>query len=154
MVTTDPRDLIADGRKYDEAMTPGPWTQGQAGPCNVVHFDGDDIDGVATVGSGTNRRGIAWIRNNLRALLDGYAAALDDNERLRSQAKRIDEGERRVLADHDELTAEVERLRERIHYLETACRSGVIALRTYNAESATAADLERAASGPTTKVES
>jgi hypothetical protein len=32
-----------------EAATPGPYELGEAGACNVVRFDGDDITGVAFV---------------------------------------------------------------------------------------------------------
>jgi len=55
---TAARKLIAEGRKHDEAF--------------------DDEDGNC----------ISWLRNNLRALLDGYEAALDQ---IKSDRALIDE---------------------------------------------------------------
>lgn len=60
------RELIAEGRKHDEAMTDAPWSRG-------------DRRIYPTSGS-NDSAGIAWMRTNLRALLDGYAAALDEIE--------------------------------------------------------------------------
>lgn len=87
------RKLIEEGRKHDERMTNGPWIE------EFFYRDGDDLIKphrwrIFLVGHDnprTNSRdcdwnkhdaaGIAWMRTNLRAILDGYAMALDAAER-------------------------------------------------------------------------
>ncbi len=72
------RALIVEGLRHDAEMTKSPWEQGLAGNANTVHFDGDDITGVATVPRVSNVTGIVWLRNNARELLEGYTRALDE----------------------------------------------------------------------------
>lgn len=79
--STAARALIAAGRKHDEAMTSGPWC-GSSGFVRMPNGDyswcqeSDEQDGLV------NAAGIAWMRTNLRALLDGYVAALAEVDRL------------------------------------------------------------------------
>lgn len=97
-MTTDPRALIAEGRKHDEAMTAAPWTfdepSAPAGSVDIVGVrlledgravptdeHGDPIvvaEWVAQCDPHRDAAGIAWLRTNLAALLDGYASALDE----------------------------------------------------------------------------
>lgn len=104
------RELIAEGRKHDEAMTQGNAVAGlyrsdlideqvaqfreahaeHAGaPMHVVAVAESfsvpiwvSATCIATTGNGphgaADAAGIAWMRTNLRALLDGYAAALEE----------------------------------------------------------------------------
>ena len=102
---TDARKLIADGRKHDEAMTDGPWEwddddgmlkQPDSRSWRGLRIDGDLVAFGAPTGEGDHRicmmdgdsSGIVWLRNNLRALLDGYEAALDQ---IKSDRALIDE---------------------------------------------------------------
>jgi hypothetical protein len=62
------RDLAA-------AATPGPWQEGMAGTSNVVHFDGDDITGVASA----RPHNAAFIA---AASPTTVIALLDDNDQL------------------------------------------------------------------------
>jgi hypothetical protein len=83
------RQLIAEAREDDAAMTPAPWELGTAGDCDLVSFVGDDAIGVAGVCCANHRangNGIARTRNNLAALADQLEAALAEVERLRAPA--------------------------------------------------------------------
>jgi hypothetical protein len=92
MNTTDEaRALIAEARQHDEAMTEAPWVHHQ-----VINGNGEvgydavrdpngrtiayDSDGSESDFEECNARGIAWLRTNLRALLDVATAALEENE--------------------------------------------------------------------------
>jgi hypothetical protein len=96
---TDPdaaRALIAEGQGHDAAMTRDEWeARGQeVWSLDVDHPDYDMR--LAVVGrvptephapvnqrdAPANTAGIAWLRNNLRPLLDALEAALVENERL------------------------------------------------------------------------
>lgn len=72
--TKDPRELIAEGRKHD------------------TRFRDRDLTGVDVAGT-------VWLRNNLRALLDGYAAALDENDRTRAAAEKATAGHEPEVKD-------------------------------------------------------
>lgn len=96
MTNDEARALIEAGRKHDEAMADGPWEPSEASPgarrsevrsIDPCHPD-YDMRVVVTGGDNesvpVNRRdavpnanGIAWMRTNLRALLEGYSAAID-----------------------------------------------------------------------------
>jgi hypothetical protein len=129
--TTDARALIAEARKHDEAMTEAPWEWDDKDDAfrhidELVAFGEPISEGNhGIVIDQADARGIAWLRTNLRALLDGYAEALeeaagitrahahickelDEREQQREDSARwLDERVRRIA----ELTAEVERLR-------------------------------------------
>ena len=72
--TTDGVDIHAL-RALLEAATPRPWSEGRAGNCSVVHFDGDDVRGVAAVANVHNAALICAAVNALPALLAVYEAA-------------------------------------------------------------------------------
>lgn len=95
-MTIDSRTLIAEGRKHDAAMTEGPWTHRQMShdngliACDEVHDSTGktiayDSDGSSADFEERNAAGVAWLRTNLAALLDGYASALDEVNALRSR---------------------------------------------------------------------
>jgi hypothetical protein len=94
-----------------EAATDGPWQDGEAGNCNVVSFNTDDIIGVAHVSSMRNARFIARART-------GYPATLHELHKTRQEIKRLrarvveERGDRDyVAAERDAASAEIERLR-------------------------------------------
>jgi hypothetical protein len=136
----DAASIIETGRRHDEAMTPGPWKPQHAPPSpkksevysvDDCHPDYDmriaitggdtgpsDHDPINRRDAVPNAAGIAWLRTNLRALLDGYAAALADSKRweraamlLRTEASATlttsSEYQRRHLA----ALAEIDQLR-------------------------------------------
>lgn len=102
------RELIAVGRKHDEAMTEG-WPADNRRD-SAVWF-------MILLNHPENAAGIAWMRTNLRALLDGYAAALDelghatahDGDHLSKASRAMVET---VMNDRDRLRADVLRLTE------------------------------------------
>jgi hypothetical protein len=67
---------IRELETIEQTMTPGKWTLGIAGPCNVVRYDGDDVVGVAFARL-ANASGIAAVRNALPALIGIAKAALE-----------------------------------------------------------------------------
>lgn len=87
MTHDEARALLAEGRQHDEAMENAPWdisdisdgkrnrfaVTGRGGR-NEVSADMADEDAL----------GVVWMRTNLARLLDGYAEALEENERLRA----------------------------------------------------------------------
>jgi hypothetical protein len=82
-MTTDARALIEEGRRHDEAMTDGPWVSERDDPEYGEVYSADPYKLVAQTGRApvaANATGIAWLRSNLRALLDGCSAALDEVE--------------------------------------------------------------------------
>lgn len=98
-MTTNPRALIAEARRHDEAMTSGPWSecchgQPETHPCRLIWgaIDGEMI-GSLVLHDGRPPKadvaGIAWLRSNLSALLEGYTSALDEIERLNAQPVRL-----------------------------------------------------------------
>jgi len=97
------RKLITEGHKHDEAMDQAPWNYKEPDPpAGSVDIHGnecrcDDSDDtldppesvkcplhehVAEWVALPNARGLIWLRNNLKVLLDGYAEALREVERL------------------------------------------------------------------------
>jgi hypothetical protein len=84
---SNPRVLIAEGLKHDAKMTGAPWeaTGPDNGPddmdCIVDSHDHLVADTSESREPIADALGIAWMRTNLRAILDGYAAALDEVER-------------------------------------------------------------------------
>lgn len=102
------RTLIEEGRKHDEAMTTGPWRH--RGP--VVEIDDDhelNLCIAETHGHRKDAAGIAWLRTNLRALLDGYSQALEENERLRQQVADLESELAKETAAARQLAEEHER---------------------------------------------
>lgn len=88
-MTTTERALIAEAKRHDEAMTRPGWaydqTSGQIiAPSGVNQFLSKTICEMYVQNHLANAAGIAWLRTNLRALLDGYSRALDEAERLRA----------------------------------------------------------------------
>jgi hypothetical protein len=98
-MTTDARALIAEGKRHDKAMTDGPWYSVKTpfGDGTFVRSKSEDASGVhvadcSAIGSDeyedycdeSNAAGIAWLRTNLAALLEGYTSALDEIERMRA----------------------------------------------------------------------
>jgi hypothetical protein len=83
-VTTpsNPRALLTEGRKHDEAMTEGPWRNG----ADPSHFDAPEVTDARTfayyVTAPADAAGIAWMRTKLSELLAGYAAAMDEIEAI------------------------------------------------------------------------
>jgi len=82
---TDPRRLIADGLEHEKRMTVGEWSTNDYGS---IHANGQDA-GISSMGKRSDASGIAWLRNNAHALLTGYAAALDEAERLRQDSSDL-----------------------------------------------------------------
>lgn len=134
-VTTAPRKLIADGLKHDERMTPGEWPAhvwygsdrgGWVAIC--PHHEGEgDCDGpgdAAEVKAQIDASGIAWLRNNARAILTGYAAALDEACRLRDdldhatcvEGDHLSKASRRMV---ETVMGDRDALRYRVRHLET-----------------------------------
>jgi hypothetical protein len=72
LVTTVTSSLLDEGRAHDAAMSKWPWMAEVHGSMRDDDFvlHGPDLD-VDTCGR-DDARGIAWMRNNLRALLDAY----------------------------------------------------------------------------------
>lgn len=79
-MTTDPRTLIADGRRHDEAMDEIVTDVGHRSDSAVWFMRASRPD---------NAIGIAWLRTNLRAMLDGFSKALDEVENLRKDGERM-----------------------------------------------------------------
>lgn len=107
------RTLIEDGRKHDEAMTPGPLyarsqlvsrrpdNTGMGGTLHTNH--------VANFRERDDAAAFAWLRTNLRALLDGYSQALEENERLRPQVADLESELAKEAAAARQLAEEHER---------------------------------------------
>lgn len=93
--TAEARALIAAGRAHDEAMTEAPW-YGRSRfrfvsrvPNSSGGMGGElQTNRIANTAEGPDADGIAWLRTNLRALLDGYAAALDEIDHATSRGGR------------------------------------------------------------------
>lgn len=68
-------DEIKRARELCAAATPGPWQAGTAGRCNLIHFDGDNIHGVALVES-------RYDGDFIEAARELLPRALDEVERL------------------------------------------------------------------------
>jgi len=88
-MTTDARALIEEGKRHDEAMSKAHWTYSPTSG-NVEAPNGGPNQYLSTkvcelfsMNHRANGNGIAWLRTNLAALLTGYAAALDEVDRLR-----------------------------------------------------------------------
>lgn len=132
-MTTDPRALIAEGRKHDEAMTAAPWTeccswQDESHPCRLI-WGAVDAETIGSLVLEEGRppkadvAGIAWIRTNLAAMLDGYASALDEIERLKADIVMYDEQHAAIMdgtfaVGDGTAQREIERLRARNLELE------------------------------------
>jgi len=106
------RDLIAEGRKHDEAMTKTPWLVSDQ-PEFVVSAVRDRVgETYGAKNDVPNVAGISWMRTNLRAMLDAL-------ERLRADVEYRD----RVLAsaalDAAERNSDIERLSTEVERLET-----------------------------------
>jgi hypothetical protein len=96
----DPRALIAEGREVDGKMTTGPWMSRHGIRTADVYadrFPSTDRTLLARVNNHrddatdqehANAGGIAWMRNNLRALLDGYASALIERDEAKAWIAR------------------------------------------------------------------
>ena len=98
---TDPCKLIADGLAHDAAMLGGEWMLSDCGGIFEIlstlrHVDGINM-GVVDGASGQDALGIAWQRNHLREILDGYQAALDEVAQLRAEIAQL----RAVVSRHD-----------------------------------------------------
>ncbi len=123
--TTDARALIVEGRKHDEVMTEAPWedwpgAQGlQSFPRVLSAMKPGGRDRIAVIQSWEkqpeNAAGIAWLRTNLRALLDGYELMLDEVDILRADAaareQQLVTTMDGLIAERNAARAEVERLR-------------------------------------------
>lgn len=108
--STDPRTLLAEARVIDEALTPEPWLVSEHGSIYV----GDIRSAISSMGDRTDASGIAWMRTNLRTLIDGYAAALDEVDRLRELA---------TLAGNAAITAADELRQPRVCVVCGACKT-------------------------------
>jgi len=90
-MTTDPRTLIAEGRKHDEAMTPKPWYGRSRFVSRVPDNTGMGAtlhtNHIANTADQEDARGIAWLRTNLASLLEGYASAMDEMDGWRRKAE-------------------------------------------------------------------
>ena len=64
------------------SSTPRPWQRGVAGCCNIVHFAGDDITGVATVRNLANAELVVHCVNTYDALVETLEAALAHTNEL------------------------------------------------------------------------
>jgi hypothetical protein len=76
--------LLAEGRKHDEAMTPGPWfgrhrlvstvpdSRGMGGTLHTNH--------IANTADPEEAAGVAWMRTNLCTLLDELDRLRDEIE--------------------------------------------------------------------------
>lgn len=73
-------------RALAEAATPGPWSEGTAGACNIVRFDGDDITGIGAAGPHNAAFIAAASPSVVLSLLDQLAAAQAECERLASDS--------------------------------------------------------------------
>lgn len=120
---------IAELRRLCEAATPGGWQEGRAGICDVVHFDGDDVRGVAWVNGEANRAFVIAARAALPAALDEVERLRKERDAHRTDAENLHrEGgparrELRLLkVEHAKATSDRDRLaaeRERLRALET-----------------------------------
>lgn len=90
---TSPRDLIKQGLEHDERMSEAPWYTSNGGLGVTYGADREWVLRIARVTPVSDAAGIAWLRNHARALLTGYAAALDENERL-GEYLRVSNGAR------------------------------------------------------------
>ncbi len=126
-MTADARALIAEGKRHDEALA----------------SHGQEREWIADRGSvvvkrhpraefhcnPTNAAGIAWLRTNLAALLEGYSAALDEvyaiagtaEERLAEVAKLLTE-----LGDLKLVIEQQDREMERMRAAVTALRDNLL----------------------------
>ncbi len=94
-MTTDARALIEEGKRHDEAMVDQPWRVSQVDTGGSAQVRCDDSPRSPPSGClipffvlhHTDAAGIAWMRNNLAALLTGYSAALDEVERLTAESE-------------------------------------------------------------------
>lgn len=113
IVTTppDPHRLIAEGLEHDERMTQGAWfawsgrDDGTVGPPTVSTRDESGLRRrvawcYSFSSDSADAFGIAWLRNNARELLTGYAAALDDRDAAIARAKelRLEVGAHRAMS--------------------------------------------------------
>jgi hypothetical protein len=124
MTNDEARALIEAGRKHDEVMTEAPWESAETPPSsrrswvrNVDRNHPDyDMRVAATGGDDdrerevVNRRdaipnanGIAWMRTNLHALLDGYAAALNRVAMLQQHTAERDTARQDQQVTQDQL---------------------------------------------------
>lgn len=108
---------IAELRRLCEAATPGGWQEGRAGICDVVHFDGDDVRGVAWVNGEANRAFVIAARTALPAALDEVERLTRERDAYRTDAENLHrEGgparrELRLLkAEHAKATSDRDRL--------------------------------------------
>jgi hypothetical protein len=87
------RELIAEGKKHDEAMTEGP--RGYDGERGRVYGPGPnqflhkDVCEMIVGNHNRNAAGIAWLGTHCRELLTGYDRALDEVERLTITQDRL-----------------------------------------------------------------
>lgn len=91
------RDLLDEARRHDAAMTEGPWEwvkQRCVGPPRTVdHGLGPEDDRALIIETDSgyyppgqaDRDGIAWLRTNLRGLLDAHEQALCEVDALKSE---------------------------------------------------------------------
>jgi hypothetical protein len=73
----------------------GEWHEGQAGESNIVSWCGDDVSGVAHVGSAAHRAHItACSPDRIRRVLD----ALKEAEAMRDAFREVVEGDKQLRA--------------------------------------------------------
>lgn len=86
----DQRVIIAEGRKHDAEMTTAPWIDDPGSECLYSEHDGTiELARMSRDSLVSDPTGIAWIRNNLGALLDGYEDALDELAAIGAERKRL-----------------------------------------------------------------
>jgi hypothetical protein len=123
-------DLIAEGRRHDAAMTPGPWVSaagfvempgGEFSWCQ----ESDEQDGCA------NADGIAWMRTHLCVLLDMCLGQRHAAEHYGTQVavvskmhNEVADRLQTVTRERDEARAECDRLRAELQKWQSPCVPG------------------------------
>lgn len=80
--------LLDEARRHDAAMTEGPWYERgrfvSLTPVNTGMGATLHTNHIANLVEQDDAAGIAWLRTNLRALLDAHEQALGEVDRLRA----------------------------------------------------------------------